>query len=464
MVCPVMAEGSDSLPFAVIGAGATGLAAAHALVQRGHRVRLFEAGERIGGPVQSVRDGDWLVEAGPNTIQESAEVSELITQLGLQARRQTAQAAAKNRYILRGGKPVAAPTSPPGLFSSPLFSFGTKVRVFSELLRPRRVRTTDISLAEFIESHFGRELVDYGLNPFVSGVYAGDPQKLSARYAFPTLWAAERSHGSIIRAQIAAAKERKRQGDTRRGPPAIISFDEGLATLMQSLVAKLPAGSLELGARVQTLVRDEAWKLVWSRDGETHTESFSRVLFALPASALARLSIGSLGERPLAELEAIDYPPVTSVFLGYRREQVKHPLDGFGLLIPQREHRQVLGVLFSSSLFAGRAPEGHVALTVIVGGMTRPDLGRAPIEQLMPLVQRELAELLGVSGDPVYQRHHNWPRAIPQYNLGYGRFLDAMTRFEETHPGLLIGGHVRDGIALSACLSAGRKLAERASD
>src|SRR5690606_6435492 len=151
-----------------------------------------------------------------------------------------------------------------------------------------------------------------------------------------------------------------------------------------------------------------------------------------------------LGERPLSTLAGIEYPPVASLFLGYKREQVKHPLDGFGMLVPQCEHRQFLGVLFSSSLFPGRAPDGHVALTMMFGGALRRDLGQASEERLLALARTELGELLGVSGDPVYHRLHAWPRAIPQYNLGYERFLEAISDCELRNPGILIGGHVRD--------------------
>jgi oxygen-dependent protoporphyrinogen oxidase len=226
----------------------------------------------------------------------------------------------------------------------------------------------------------------------------------------------------------------------------------------------LPQGTVELGARVTQLVHgDEGWNVNWIRDGESHTETVDKVILALPAHALARLTIGSLAERPLAELAEIIYPPVASVFLGFRREDVAHPLDGFGVLMPQKEHRQVLGILFSSSLFVRRAPDGHVALTVMMGGVRRPDLGEAADETLLKTAQRELGELLGVKGDPVFQRINRWAKAIPQYNLGYGRFLDAMERCEREHTGLLVGGHVRDGISLPNCLTAGQKLAERAT-
>ncbi|WP_225919724.1 protoporphyrinogen oxidase [Actomonas aquatica] len=452
----------ESRSIAVIGGGATGLAAAHDLAKAGAKVRLFECNTHLGGAVRSERDGEWLIESGPNSLQESAELGALIAELGLGNERCYAQPEAKNRYILRDGRPVAAPASPPGLFQSKLFSFGAKVRLFAEILKRPRIRPADISLAQFIRSHFGDELVDYGLNPFVSGVYAGDPEKLSAKYAFPSLWKMERETGSIIRGQIKAAKAKRARGQ-KAGPPAIISFREGLGTIPAALARELPEGAIETNARVTTLVRGETgWTLVWARDGSTSSETFDRVVIALPALPLSQLAIGPLGERPLAELANIVSPPVASLFLGYRREQVTHPLDGFGILMPQKENRQVLGVLFSSSLFPGRAPDGHVAVTVMMGGVRRMDLGRADEDQLLAIARRELGEILGVSGDPVFHRLNRWPRAIPQYDLGYGAYLKAIEACERTHAGLYIGGQVRDGIAVPSCLSAGAKLAERA--
>lgn len=445
---------------AVLGAGATGLTAAFRLAQRGHRVRLFEATGRVGGAVRTDLTGGWLIEGGPNSLLSGdPALTALINELGLATEVATANPAAKNRYLIRRGKLVAAPASPPSFVTSPLFSLGAKVRLFGDLFMRPRVRTGDISLEEFVRAHFGQELVDYGLNPFVGGVYAGNPKKLSARYSFPQLWDIEQKHGSIIRGQIAAAKARKARGEPRGG--GIISFARGLQMLPDALAARLPAGTLVLNARLEALVPGRQWSVVWHDGALAHTEQFDTVVAALPAPALAQLRFGTLGERPLASLDAIDHPPVSSLFLGYRREQVAHPLDGFGVLAPEIEKRSVLGILFSSSLFAGRAPEGHVALTVMVGGARQPEIARLSAEKILAAVDRDLRELLGVSGAPVFQRHNYWPRAIPQYNLGYERHLEAMAACERLNPGFLLGGQARDGIALPACLAAGEKLAAR---
>ncbi len=445
---------------AVLGAGVTGLTAAFRLAQRGHRVRLFEAAGRVGGAVRTERTDGWLIEAGPNSLLSGdPALAALIRDLDLASEVVAANPAAKNRYIVRRGQALAAPISPPAFLGSSLFSFGAKLRLFAEIFARPRVRTSDLSLEEFIRSHFGQELVDYGLNPFVGGVYAGNPKKLSARYSFPQLWEIEQKHGSIIRGQIAAAKAKKARGEPRGG---IISFARGLQTLPDTLAARLPAGVLMLNARIEALVPGKPWSLVWNDGANAHTEQFDAVVTALPAPALAALRFGTLGERPLAALDAIEHPPVSSLFLGFRREQVAHPLDGFGVLVPEVERRAVLGVLFSSSLFAGRAPDGHVALTVMVGGARQPELARLPAEKLFAAVEPDLRGLLGVTGAPVFSRHNFWPRAIPQYQLGYDTHLATMAACERANPGLFIGGQARDGIALPACLAAGEKLAGRA--
>ncbi|HYD82502.1 MAG TPA: protoporphyrinogen oxidase, partial [Opitutus sp.] len=321
-------------------------------------------------------------------------------------------------------------------------------------------RTSDLNLADFVRSHFGSSFVNYALNPFVTGVYAGNPQKLSARHAFPKLWELEQTHGSLLRAQVALAKTRRARGASA---PSIFSFRDGLQTLTDTLAARLPAGAVTLNTTLDAIIPGEKWSVVWHDATATHTQAFDAIVVALPAHALAKLRIGALGERPLAALDAMEHPPVSSLFLGFRREQVAHPLDGFGALVPAVEKRSLLGALFSSTLFPQRAPDRHVALTVLIGGTRQPDLASLPLDRLLATVQPDLAALLGVSGDPVFAHHTFWPRAIPQYNLGHEQFLAAMASAEHQHPRLFIGGQARDGISLPACIAAGEKLAVRAA-
>jgi oxygen-dependent protoporphyrinogen oxidase len=216
---------------------------------------------------------------------------------------------------------------------------------------------------------------------------------------------------------------------------------------------------------LQSLVRGvqrsgPGWRLQVEHQGTTAPVEFDVVVCALPADALAELPFeGVPGAERLPQLHEIKHPPVASVFTGYRREQVAHPLDGFGALMPEVEPGRVLGTLFSSTLFPGRAPAGHVALTTFVGGMRAPELGGLDDDALRALVRAELGRLLGARGEPVCFRVRRWPRAIPQYTVGYQRFKDIMNAVEVAAPGLFLGGNCRDGISLANCLTGGQRLA-----
>lgn len=454
---------SSSKNIAIIGGGLTGLTAASRLHREGHRVTVFEKSPHVGGVISAHREGGWLAETGPNSVQETPEVTALINALGLGRDRQVANPAARNRFIVRRGRLEPVPLSPPGVLTSPLFSWRSRFKVLRELLTRPRVRTTDTSLSSFIASHFGQEIVDYALNPLVAGVYAGDPDKLSARYAFPNLWQLERRHGSLLRGFRAQAAERKARGESS-GLVPIISFERGLQTLPEALAAALPPGTVRIGTQVTSLIPGRPWKIISSAGDTVQTTEFDAVLLGLPAPALGQLVFGTLAERPLASLDHLPHPPVSSLFLGFRRDQVKHPLNGFGALVPALERRSFLGVLFSSTVFPNRAPEGHVALTVFVGGMRQPDAARLPTPELIASVLPDLRDLLGITGDPGFTHHTFWPRAIPQYNVGHERFLEPLTQCENAHDGLFIGGNARDGISLPDCVRSGLRLAERARE
>ncbi|MBX3749207.1 MAG: protoporphyrinogen oxidase [Opitutaceae bacterium] len=442
---------------AIIGAGITGLTAAFRLHQRGFAVQVFEQAAYPGGSIRTIREAGYLIEGGPNTLMlGAAEAKQLIRDAGLEPTLQVANTAAKKRFIVRDGRFMPVPMGPGSFFTTKLFSARTKAAIFGELLARRRQRSEDVSLATLVAEHFTPELVDYALNPLIAGIYAGDPAQLSVRHAFPTLLEAERSHGSLLRGLIAGAKARKARGETRA---QLVSFPDGLQALPNALAAKLPAEAVHYGAVVEAVIPGPPHRLVWTRYGQTSEAAFDDVILALPAGALAQLVIGTARERPLAVLNDVLQPPVSSLFLGYRREQVGHPLDGFGGLVPAIERRSVLGILFSSTLFPGRAPEGHVGLTVFAGGMRQPELARLDTDALLAQIARDLHDLVGVSTPPLFVRHSYWPRAIPQYTLGYERFLGAIERLEQEVPGLHVGGNVRDGISLQDCIKAGERLA-----
>ena len=269
----------------------------------------------------------------------------------------------------------------------------------------------------------------------------------------------ERRHGSLLRGWNAASSEES--GD-KVGPRRTISFRRGLQTIPWALTARLPEATAVLKAPIESLLRTDRWQVAWRERGETRRETFDSVLAPLPADSLAALQVGQPGMHPLASLGGIEQPPLVSFFLGYRREQVSHPLDGYGVLVSPGERRSVLGIVFSSSLFEGRAPPGCVAVTVLAGGALRPELAALPAGALLERIRADLGELIGAKGEPTFVRHAFRARSIPQYNVGHHRHLEAIARVESANPGLFIGGQVVDGISLSQCIGAGCALADRA--
>ena len=443
---------------AIVGGGITGLTAAFRLKCAGHEVCLFEAGPRTGGVIQTVRENGYLAESGPNTLLEtSPKIGELVADLGLEKRRWYSDPEAESRYILRGGEPIEMATSPPGFFASPLFSWKAKLRLMAEPFIGRAPAESEESLAEFVKRRLGQEFLDYAINPFVAGVYAGDPEHLSVKQAFPKLNEIEQRYGSLIKGQILGARERKKSGTVSKQNAKKVSFDRGLQVLTDTLTEKL-GDTVRLGTPVKALnMTGEGIEVVT----DSGTAVFEEVLLALPAYALAELRLEGGGECSLEALKEVQYPPVASVVLGYRREDVAHSLSGFGTLNPEVEKVNTLGTLFSSSLFPDRAPEGYVTLTSYVGGTRSPELARRTPEEIIALVRGDLEAIYGATGEPTYQYCFISPRAIPQYNVGYGRFKDLMSEVEKEMPGVYLAGHCRDGISLADSIVSGHDVADR---
>lgn len=438
---------------AVIGAGLTGLGTAWQIQEAGHRVTVYEQSSRVGGNIHTVQEGGFLVEEGPNTIQlANSENESWLQSTGLGSVMIDADPGAAKRYLVRHGGPIAVPGSPLGFLRTPLFSWKAKIRLVGELFARKAPKGTDETLATFVRRRLGQEMLDYAINPFVGGVYAGDPVELSVRYGFPKLYRLEQNHRSLILGTMALGRERKRAGTAYK--TRLVSFPDGLQALPDQLAANLQI-PVRLSTRVINLRRTDRWEVQTEQDS-SGTERYDAVVVALPATALAGLPIN--GAVALASLEEIDHPPVVTYAMGFARDQVTHPLDGFGALIPAKEPFRILGSLFSSSLFAGRAPEGHVLLTTFLGGTRAPALARLPQEEVRAIILEDLNRLLGISGEPVFEHQRLWSRAIPQYKVGHGRFIDTMRTVERKNPGLKIGGNSRDGISLSYCLEGSRRL------
>jgi oxygen-dependent protoporphyrinogen oxidase len=453
-----MSTAASAPRVAVIGAGITGLTAAWELQQSGFAPIVLERAGHVGGVIRALRSDGWLHELGPNSLLEnSPAVTEFVNDLGLGPRRLYAAPEAKRRYVVRDGRLVALPSSPLDFLSTRLFSWRAKLALLGEPWRPRSDPAAEESVADFVLRRLGRDFLDYAIDPFVGGVYAGLPARLSVRHAFPKLHALEQEHGSLLRGALA-------RRNTSGGPSGrIFSFPNGLGELPVAIARSL-GEAVQLHTVVKTIRRTEhGWEIDYEKGGLAQTEKFAAVICALPAKALAALEFeGVPGADRLGVLDQIEQAPVASVFTGFKRADVPHALDGFGLLMPSVERGQILGALFSSTLFPDRAPDGYVALTSFVGGMR--DLDRAGLDDaaVLNVVQIELARLLGIKREPVFTHLQRWPHAIPQYTLGFQRNKDAIAAVESAAPRLFIGGNCRDGISLTHCIESGRRLAAAA--
>jgi len=468
-------------PVAIIGAGVTGLTAAFYLKRGGVPVTVFEAGGRAGGVIQSIRKEGFLAEFGPNTILEtSPKIAQLVRDAGLESRRLNTDSKAQARYLVRYGQPIEMPGSPLGFFTTKLFSAKAKLAVLREPFIARRRDGVEESIAQFVVRRMNQEFLDHAIDALVAGIYAGDPHKLSLPHAFPRLKALEDKYGSMIKGQIFGARDRRKSGEVSKDRAPKFSFDEGLQVLPDALAAQL-GGSLKLNAPVTKLTEmDNGWRVTFSGErvsrvpnqvegGDSQSSSlrtqemdFGAVIYCGTAHRLAELGIEAARQRRPAEAFAeISYPPVASVVLGFRREDVTHPCLGYGMLIPKIEGFKILGTIFSSALFPNRAPAGHVLLTSYIGGARYPELASLPAEQLVETTLADLRVLLGVKGKPGFVQTAFYPRAIPQYNVGYGKYRQLLAGLESAAPGLFFAGHYRDGVSLGDSIVSGVNIAER---
>jgi oxygen-dependent protoporphyrinogen oxidase len=460
---------------AIIGAGITGLTAAFYLKRKGVPVTVYEAGARVGGVIQSLRQNGFLAECGPNTILEtSPKIAQLIRDAGLESRRLNSDPKAEARYVVRYRRPIAMPSSQLGIFTSELLSARAKFALLREPFVPPRRDGKEESIAEFVVRRLNQEFLDQMIDALVAGIYAGDPHKLSVQHAFPKLKALEDKYGSMIKGQIFGARDRKKSGEVAKDRAPKFSFDEGLQVLPDTLAAQL-GDCLKLNTVVTKLTQTgDNWR-VSTTNGETE---FGAVIYCGTAHKLAGLEIRRTGFQPVSNLSQengdrrdacptlspfseIRYPPVASVVLGFRREDVAHSCQGYGMLIPKIEGFKILGTIFSSALFPNRAPAGHVLLTSYVGGERYPELASLPPERLVGLVCEDLRVLLGVKNQPVFQHCVLYPKAIPQYNVGYGRFKQLMNEIETKARGLFFAGHYRDGVSLGDSIVSGCNITER---
>jgi oxygen-dependent protoporphyrinogen oxidase len=442
----------------VVGAGLSGLTAAFRLARQGVRLRVVESATRPGGVIGSVRRDGALYERGPNSgLDTTPLINELLAEAGIAGERLDASAEAARRYILRNGQLTALPTSPPAFFATRLFSWRAKLALLREPFVRPAAPDAEETVAAFVRRRLGAEFLDYAIEPFVAGIYAGDPDRLSVPAAFPRLAALEQKHGSLIRGQIIGARERRRSAEKAKNAAVSFSFREGMQTLTDALARGL---QIDYGVRAAGLRRESDGSLVLECErGEERFELRGRsVLLAVPAYE-AKQIVARLAPEAATALEAIVYPPVASVASCYRRADVVHPLDGFGFLAPRKESPPILGCLFSSSMFSGRADSSTVLLTTFVGGVRSAPLALRSEEELAASVTAALQGYLGAR-QPLWQVVTRWPQAIPQYTLGHLQRIAAVERAEAALPGLRFCANWRGGVSVADCIKSAQATVE----
>lgn len=463
-----------SLHCIVVGGGIAGLAAAYRLGELSRerelplRCTLLEAGRRLGGVIATEKRDGFLLEWGPDSfLSEKPWALALCRRLGLESELIGTRDEHRVTFVVHRGRleplpqgfMLLAPTRFAPLLRSRLFSWPGKLRMACELLLPRGPARPDESLAAFVRRRFGREVLERVAQPLVGGIYTADPERLSLAATMPRFLHLEREHRSIIyalwRASRAAAQDAKGTSGARWS--LFVTLREGMQQFVDTLASRLLSVTVRYGCPVTRVRRASAGWLVEGEDGSVWQAD--GVILATPAFRTAQIVQGI--DTQLADrLSTISYSSAATVNLAYRRDQVHHPLNGFGFVVPHIEQRAIIAGSFSSVKYAGRAPEGFVLLRAFVGGALQEDLYALDDRDMEGIVRRELVQLLGVRGDPMFVRIARYPRSMPQYLVGHLELVSEIETRIARYPGVALAGNAYRGVGLADCVRSGEAAAE----
>ena len=459
----------------IIGGGLSGLTAAHAIMERARGGRrpvelvVLEAKDRVGGALWTHHVAGFTMEGGADSfITNKPWGMDLCRKLGLSDQLIGTDAQHRRSFVVREGRlaPVPegfvlmVPNRLGPILTTPILSFRGKLRMLMDLVLPRRGDEGDESLASFVKRRMGREVLERLVQPLVGGIYTADPAELSLRATLPQYLAMEREHGSLIRA--ARRQARKARWAERNASGAryglFASLADGMGTLPEALAAALPAGTVRTGTAVRRIGRPDLvsrWRVELLNGPPIEADA---VVLTTEAHSSARLIDGFDPDLAL-QLRAIPYASSVIVNIAFRRDQVAHPLDGFGVVVPAIEGRSILAVSFLSVKFPRRAPAGTVLLRVFLGGATQPDMFEHDDELIKMIVRDELASLLGASGEPILIEVGRHPRAMPQYTLGHLDRVAAIRLRVAEHPRLILAGNALDGVGIPDCIRGAQEAA-----
>ena len=462
-----MSEGINRI--VVVGGGISGLAAANRLIELGHKnVTLIEASSRLGGTIETVERDGFLLERGPDSfISEKPEAIELAKRLGLESQLIQTNEKYRRSFIVRNGRLRAVPEgfhlmAPSRMWpflTSDIFSLKGKARMAAELFVPRKNTngTQDESLANFVRRRLGREALERMAQPMIGGIYTADPERLSLRATLPRFLDMERDHRSLILAMLRSGQAQKR-GTSGARYSLFVSFERGMEALIRAL-AQIKA-DIRLNTRVENLkLDDQSWTITTNTREQISADA---VCLALPAYLAASLLENISGDLA-TKLRQIKYASTATINFAYKRSAINHPLNGFGFVVPFIEKRSLIACTFSSVKFFGRAPEEHVLLRAFAGGALQPEIFALDTADLVPRIEADLSELLGITGRPMFVEVAKWERSMPQYEVGH---LDRVAEMESEVsklPGLTLAGNSYRGAGIPDCVRSGETAAESIS-
>jgi len=437
----------------VLGAGISGLTTAYLLHKEGYDVTVLEKNDKVGGSIETVIENGLLFDRGPNSALETTPlIAQLVEELNLTEQFVYANKKGNKRYILRNNQLHALPISPLAFLKTRLFSGKAKLRLMKEPFVGKSQDGYYQSIAEFVTRRLGQEFLDYAINPFVAGVYAGNPEDLSVKSAFPKLYALEEEYGGLIVGTIRSIRKRKKRKEQSKQSAKMISFKDGMKVLPETIADYL-GSRVKLNAEVVSIKKttDGNYGVTYSEGEQSLTLLTDIVLSTIPAYAAEAL-FGHFDAGLKKHLNDVYYPPVLVLYLAYNKDDIGQQLDGFGFLIPSIEEKSFLGAIWSSVIFPNRAEDSMASFTLFVGGSRNPGFVYDDEEELIKTVRREFEELMNIKGEPVHLAKRFWEKAIPQYTIGYVEGENYFDHFEKDNRGIFLSGNYRGGISVGDCI------------
>ncbi len=451
-------EKSKQVDAVIIGAGITGLTTAFLLLKKGLSVLLLEKSARVGGQMESIHEDGFVFESGPNTgVVSNTEVVELFQLLGDRCSIEIARKEAKVRLIWKDGKFHPLPCGLSSSIATPLFTWNDKIRI---LFEPFRKKGNDPfeSVGSLARRRLGKSFVDYAVDPFISGIYAGDPNKLVTRFALPKLYNLEQNYGSFIRGAMKKASEPKSERD-KLATKEVFSVKGGFGSLSKALANEISTENIRLSVSdIQAKPVDNGWNVFLP---ETNEQISSKYLVSTVAAYSLPSLFNFIPEAEITPVSSLHYAPVIQVGVGVEQANDCVP-NAFGGLVPSCEKQKMLGILFPSSCFANRSPEGGGTLSFFIGGSKHPEYLTYTDERLQTLVKESLHKMLGFPADysPSKIKIFRHEKAIPQYEADSEQRLACIEKLQKKYPGLILAGGIRDGIGMADRIKQATKIAE----